>query len=106
VPEYRAVTAAVPIGPFGTSNVTTRSAYLKIDDGMITVFQAPMGLHGQNSWRIIEADDGQGLVLLEEATLTGPVLLMPFIMVTEKKSHAELGARFAMELEGGRGGGT
>lgn len=59
-----------------------------------------MGLHGQNRWRVVEADDGQGFVLFEEATLTGPMVLMPFIMMTEKKSHAELGARFARGLEG------
>jgi hypothetical protein len=46
---------------------------VKIDDRIIAAFQAPMGLHGQNSWRIVEADDRQGLILLEEATLIGPV---------------------------------
>jgi hypothetical protein len=105
-PEYRAVTAAVPFGPFGKSNVTTRSGYVKTDDGIITVFQAPMGLYGQNRWRVVEAGEGQGLELLEEATLTGPMVLMPFIMMTEKKSHAELGAKFARELEGRLGGDT
>jgi hypothetical protein len=74
---------------------------VKTDDGIITIFQAPMGLHGRNSWRIVESEDGRGLVLLEEATLTGPMVLMPFIMMTEKKSHAELGARFARELKEG-----
>jgi hypothetical protein len=72
---------------------------VKIDNGILTVFQAPMGLHGQNRWRIVEADDGQGLVLLEEATLIGPMVLMPFIMMTEKKSHEKLGAMFAGEFE-------
>jgi hypothetical protein len=74
---------------------------VKTDDGIITVFQAPMGLHGENRWRVVEADGGQGLELLEEGRLTGPVVLMPFIMMTEKKSHAELGAKFARRLEGG-----
>lgn len=65
-----------------------------------------MGLYGQNKWRIVTADEGQGLVLLEEATLTGFMVLMPFVVMTERKSHVELGVRFARELEGRVGLGT
>jgi len=97
-PQYRSVTAAVPIGPFGSNNVTTTSAFIDTDDGLIIVFQAPMGLYGKNQWRIVPAEDGNGLVLREEARLTGLALLMPFILMTERKSHTELGARFSQKL--------
>lgn len=57
-----------------------------------------MGLHGKNQWKIIAAEEGEGFVLLEEANLTGFAPLMPFIVMTEKQSHTELGAKFAEKL--------
>jgi hypothetical protein len=105
-PEYRSVTAAVPFGPFSSKNVTTTSAFIDTDDGLIIVFQAPMGLHGRNQWRVVPAGDEKGLVLREEARLTGVALLMPFVLTTEKKSHTELGARFSRKLEERMLGGT
>lgn len=99
-PEYRAVTARVSLGPFGRRDVTTTSAFVDTEDGLIIVFQAPMGLHGKNQWKIIPAEEGEGFVLVENATLTGFAPLMPFIIGTEKQSHAELGANFAQKLEG------
>jgi hypothetical protein len=48
---------------------------------------------------VVPGEDGEGWVLLEEATLTGLMVLMPFVMMTQKRAHAELGARFARELE-------
>jgi hypothetical protein len=98
-PEYRAVTARVPFGPFGSRDVTTTSAFIDTEDGLIIVFQAPMGLHGRNQWRIVPSEDGKRFALLEEAKLTGFAPLMPFIVMTEKKSHTELGTAFARKLE-------
>jgi hypothetical protein len=97
-PEYRCVTATVPIGPFGSNNITTTSAFIDTDDGLIIVFQAPLGLHGRNQWRVVPTEDKQGLVLREEARLTGVALLMPFVLMTERKSHTEQGARFSRKL--------
>jgi hypothetical protein len=37
--------------------------------------------------------------LAEEADLTGLTPLMPFIMMTKKNSHTELGAAFAKKLQ-------
>ena len=54
-----------------------------------------MGLYGKNQWTVIPAADGQGFVLVEEVTMTGFAPLMPFIVSTEKQSHAELGRRLA-----------
>jgi hypothetical protein len=97
-PQYRAVTARVPFGPFGSRDVTTISAFVDTEDGLIIVFQAPMGLHGKNEWKIVTADEGEGFVLLEEAKLTGYAPLMPFIAMTETQSHTELGVKFALKL--------
>ena len=98
-PEYRAITVRIPFGPFGSKNVTTISAFIDIEDGLINVFQAPLGLYGRNQWRIVPSEDGGGLALLEEATLTGLAPLMPFIMMTKKTSHAELGAVVVKKLQ-------
>ena len=98
-PDYRRITTTVPIGPFGSNNITTTSAFIDTDDGLIIVFRAPLGLHGINQWRVVPAEDRQGLVLREEARLTGLALLMPFILMTERKSHAEQGVRFSRKLE-------
>jgi hypothetical protein len=104
--EYRAVTASVPLGAFGNSNVVTKSAFFNLEDGLAIVFQAPMGLHGKNVWRVMEAETEseagtgkRGLVLVEEATLIGLTPLMPFIMLSDGKSHAEQAANFARKLE-------
>jgi hypothetical protein len=58
-----------------------------------------MGIHGRNQLRIVPNGEEQGLVLREEARLTGGALLMPFFLTTEKKSHTELGAKFSRKLE-------
>ena len=58
-----------------------------------------MGLYGKNQWRVVPGEDGKGLVLKEEATLTGVIFLMPFVLMTKKKSHSELAASFVKKLE-------
>lgn len=60
-----------------------------------------MGLYGVNTWKIVRSIDeegNEGLVLKEEAELTGPRILMPFVLATEKESHKELGLAFARKL--------
>ena len=62
-----------------------------------------MGLnYGTNKWTVVPAKDGQGFVLVEEVTMTGLALLMPFITSTEKKSHTELGVKLAGKLAEGK----
>jgi len=96
--EYRSITISLPFGPFGSSSITTTSASIDTDDGLIIVFHAPMGLHGRNQYRVIATEDGQGLVLHEEAKLTGISLLMPFVLGKEKESHALHRMNVAQEL--------
>lgn len=97
--EYRQVTISVPFGPFGSSSITSRTADINADDGVIIVFEAPMGLYGRNRYRVVDAEDGKGLVLREEAKLTGLSILMPFVLSTEKESHAKHRQSVADELE-------
>ncbi|TVY34710.1 hypothetical protein LSUB1_G007081, partial [Lachnellula subtilissima] len=77
--EYREVSVAVPMGPF-TSTVVTTSAFVDTEDGLLIVFQAPLGLHGVNRFRVVREGEGEGggLVLSEEARLIGFRLMMPF----------------------------
>ena len=80
---------------------------MNTDDGIIAVFQAPMGIHGRNQYRVVDAFDGTGLVLREEAILTGPRLLMPFTMGQEREQHTKHRVSVAEELarrakEGGK----
>ncbi|KAE8444721.1 hypothetical protein EG329_014281 [Mollisiaceae sp. DMI_Dod_QoI] len=97
--DYRSITISVPFGPLGSSSITTTSASIDTDDGLIVVFHAPLGLHGRNQYRVIATEDGQGLVLREEAKLTGISLLMPFVLGKEKESHALHRGNVAQELE-------
>jgi hypothetical protein len=103
VPSYRSVTAAIPFGPF-SNNVTSTSAFIDTGDGVTIVFQAPMGVCGFNLWKVIKVTDSAGgggkeeLILREEAEVTGPTLMMPFVMATEKSSHRELSIAFAKKL--------
>ena len=57
-----------------------------------------MGLHGHNLYRVVETEDGNGLVLREEAKLQGLVFLMPFVMGQEKEAHTKHRASVAEEL--------
>ncbi|TVY46780.1 hypothetical protein LOCC1_G002120 [Lachnellula occidentalis] len=107
--EYRSVAVAVPMGPF-TSTVVTTSAFVDTDDGLIIVFQAPLGLHGVNRFRVVSEGEGGGLVLSEEARLVGFRLMMPFVVKTELESHGEAGRAFGRKLvemngAGGKGEG-
>jgi hypothetical protein len=101
-PEYRAVTVRIPFGPFGSKDVTTISAFVDTEDGLIIVFEAPMGLYGKDQWRIIPSEDAGGFTLVEESELTGLALMMPFIVMTKKSSHTEVGASFAKKLQDGK----
>jgi hypothetical protein len=88
------------MGPF-KSSVTTTSAFIDTGDGITVVFQAPMGLYGVNVWKVVKTSNGgkEGLVLREENELTGPRILMPFVLSTKKSSHEECGLAFAKRLE-------
>lgn len=100
-PEYRSVTIEVPLGIFGTSTIVTHSAFVNIDDGMVVAFQAPMSLNGWSRWSVLKTEnEGKaGLLLREQATLTGLRFLMPFVVGTEKTSHKEFQLNFAKRLE-------
>ncbi|KUJ06838.1 uncharacterized protein LY89DRAFT_790220 [Mollisia scopiformis] len=109
--DYRAVTIAVPFGPFGSTSITSKSAYMDADDGVIATFQAPMGVSGRLRYRVVATDDGKGLILREEAKITGVSVMMPFILGTEKENHAKHRMSIAKELErragvGGKVSGT
>lgn len=69
-----------------------------MENGVVIVFQAPMGLHGNNVWRV-EGEEG-GLELVEEAELTGLGVLMWFVMRTERKTHGEQARRVVEWLSG------
>jgi len=86
------------MGPFGSKSVTTTTALIDSDDGLMVVFEAPMGLYGRNEWRVVDSPDGKGLLLREENVLTGVTILMPFVLMTKKESHRELAARFVDKL--------
>lgn len=86
---------AVPMGPFSSTVVTT-SALVDTEDGLVVVFQAPLGLHGVNRFSIVS--EGEGLVLREEARLIGFRLMMPFVVRTELESHGEAGRAFGRRL--------
>lgn len=96
-PEYRCVTVRVPFGLF-TSTITTTAALVDTDDGLVMVFQSPMGIHGVDRFTIESTDDGEGLQLVEESTIMGSVLLIPFTIATQKSAHAEAGRKFAEKL--------
>tara|TARA_B100001146_G_C15917240_1_gene321423 strand:- start:29 stop:328 length:300 start_codon:yes stop_codon:yes gene_type:complete len=95
------VTIEVPLGIFGTSTIVTHSAFVNIDDGMVVAFQAPMSLNGWSRWSVLKTEnEGKaGLLLREQATLTGLRFLMPFVVGTEKTSHKEFQLNFAKRLE-------
>ena len=57
-----------------------------------------MGLYGHNRYRVVDNEDGKGLVLREEAKLQGLSFLMPFVMGQEKEAHAKHRASVAEEL--------
>jgi hypothetical protein len=94
------------MGPF-SSSITTTSALIDTEDGLTVVFQAPMGLYGVNIWKVLktsahgpEAGEWKdGLVLREENELTGPRILMPFVLSTKQSSHEECGLAFVKRLE-------
>jgi hypothetical protein len=96
-PEYRVVTIRVPFGPW-SSEIVTRVALINTEDGLVLLYQAPMGQHGTDQWRIIPADDGDGLVLVEKSIMSGFALLMPFAAGTKKQSHTEIGEAFIKKL--------
>ncbi|KAF8863866.1 hypothetical protein BDZ45DRAFT_797760 [Acephala macrosclerotiorum] len=97
--EYRQVTISIPMGPF-SSTVVSRSAAIDTEDGVIVFFEAPMGLYGKNQYRVVKKDgEGGGLVLREEAKLTGYSILMGFVLGQEGKSHGEHRGNVARELE-------
>lgn len=89
------------MGIFGTSTIITHSAFVNTDDGMIVTFQAPMSLNGWSRWSVVktESEGKAGLLLREQATLTGLRFLMPFVVGTEKESHKEFQLNFAKRLE-------
>lgn len=95
------MTIKVPMGIFGASTIVTHSAFVDTEEGMIIVFQAPMSLNGWSRWSVVETEnEGKvGLLLREQATLTGLRFLMPFVVGTEKKSHKEFQLNFAKCLE-------
>jgi hypothetical protein len=74
--------------------VTSQSAFVDTEDGVIIVFQAPLGLHGHNRWRIVNDDQSGRLMVIEEANLQGPLLLMAFTVTTEQKAHGEQRRRY------------
>ncbi|CZR58080.1 uncharacterized protein PAC_07970 [Phialocephala subalpina] len=96
--EYRQVTISVPMGPF-SSTVISRSATIDTEDGVIVFFQAPMGMYGKNQFRVVKDGQGKGLVLREEAKLTGYSVLMPFVLGTEEKNHGEQRRKVGRELK-------
>lgn len=96
--EYRSVTISVPFGPFGSKLITSTSAYMDTENGVLVAFQAPMGLHGRNQYRIVENENGDGLLLREEAALTGVSIMMPFVMGQERESHTKHRMNIAEEL--------
>jgi hypothetical protein len=99
-PEYRTVVESLPLWPVGSRNIVILSGFCDTEDGLVTVFQAPLGLRGKNHYRVVSVKDGQGLLLIEESELTGLALFMPFVMKTFKASHEELMDRFIRKLEG------
>lgn len=94
------------MGPF-SSSVTTTSAFIDTEDGVTIVFQAPIGLYGVNVWKVVKTSAHgptageweDGLVLKEENELTGPRILMPFVLSTKQSSHEECGLAFARKLD-------
>lgn len=89
------------MGIFGTSTIVIHSAFVNTEDGMIVTFQAPMSLNGWSRWSVVrtENEGKAGLLLREQATLTGLRFLMPFVVGTEKESHKEFQLNFAKRLE-------
>lgn len=75
------------------------SAFVDLEDGLVVVFEAPMGLTGWNDWSVSEGGKGEGLVLKEVATLTGFRLMMPFVVATEKEGHGKIHGKFVKALE-------
>jgi hypothetical protein len=100
-PEYRSVTVVVPMRPLKAAIVTTTSAFIDTDDGIIIVFQAPRGFHGRYQWRVFSREDALGWAVQEEATLTGFALLMPYILRGEENTRTERLAMLSRELEAG-----
>ncbi len=99
-PDYRSVTIAVPMGPW-TSEIVSQSAFVDTEDGMYVIFQAPMGSSGWSRWSVVknEEEGKEGLVLREEATLSGYRFLMPFAVGQHKEAHKKYQLDFAKLLQ-------
>jgi hypothetical protein len=97
-PVYCEVTIKVPMGPFSQTS-TTPSAFIDTEDGLIIVYQAPMGIcSGVDRFILISMEGGDGLTLLEESVITAFAPMMSFIAGTKKGSHTEVGASFGKKL--------
>ncbi|KAI0716575.1 hypothetical protein C8Q76DRAFT_412292 [Earliella scabrosa] len=78
---------------------TYRAEFCDLEDGLKTKAIAAMGVVSESVWTVEDGTDGS-LVLAETATVTCPRMLRMFIEGTIKKSHDELGRRFAEKLAG------
>ena len=72
---------------FVPDSITYNSSIQNRDDGMLSITQAPMGVHSITTWLVKDAEDEDGhLVLEERGEVTSNRMLMGFIK-TSKNQH-------------------
>jgi hypothetical protein len=71
-----------------------------IDEGMITITHAPMGVNSVTRWLLRRsAKEGEGLVVLMSGVVTSNKMLMAFIKTTIQGSYDRLADEFKLALE-------
>jgi len=86
-------------GKLWPSEVKYAAEFIDEEDGVRVATHAPMGFEGRTKWSV--ADVEGDLVIVEDATLCCPVLLMPFIKATSKSSHDKMHVSLVERIEKG-----
>ena len=82
------------------SEITYTASFENIPSGLLSKTNAPMGVEIAGEWRLVASGgvgqdvSDEGFELVETATVTCNLFLMPYIKGTIKKSHDELRRRF------------
>jgi hypothetical protein len=84
---------------FIPDTITYETSLQNTENGMISITHAPMGVNSVTRWTLMEAEEGQGLVLVKTGKVTSNRMLMTFIRTTLQESYEKLAKDFAAALE-------
>ena len=84
---------------FIPDTITYETSLQNTENGMISITHAPMGVNSVTRWTLMEAEEGQGLVLVKTGKVTSNRMLMTFIRTTLQESYEKLANDFAAALE-------